>query len=73
MKSRAKKLIAAFAIIAGGLLISFELAQFATSDEPIVGWFWIFIAILAIGLGIAELRSSPSDDGEKDPPMPPLG
>lgn len=72
MKPRSRKLVAGFSVVAGVLLIAFELMQYAVSEEPLVSWFWILIALLAIALGIAEFRARPSDDQMREPPLPPL-
>lgn len=59
-----KKLFAGLAVAAGGVLLAFEMARpGATSSSAAEQWFWVAVAVGLIGLGAAELASSPAPPG----------
>ena len=65
-----KKLFAGLAVAAGVVLLAFESTR--PADTSVERWFWIAVAIGLIGLGVAELISSPvprDGDGRRQPPI----
>ena len=60
MKPIFRRLVAGLSVIGGLFVIYFELAHHSGAE----GWFWIFIAALAVLLGMIELisKDKPQDE-----------
>ena len=59
-RSTRRRIFAGFGILAGVVLIAFELARpgGSTTGER---WFWMAVAVALVGLGIAEFTQRSSD------------
>ena len=56
MKTRSRKILGGFGIVAGVALVAFEVTSFSSSG-PIERWFWLLVGLLVTVFGGLELLS----------------